>query len=61
MNLLCYKLSIDSYTGGISLVGINTQYKGALPVQTRLGQGQRGAGIDSAEAHQRKRTLQDFP
>lgn len=31
INLLYYKLSIDNYTGEISLVGINTLTQGSIP------------------------------
>lgn len=31
INLLCYELNIDNYTGEISLVGINTLTQGSTP------------------------------
>lgn len=39
MNLLYYKLNIDNYTGGISLVGINTLRQGSTPSSDTPGTG----------------------
>lgn len=60
INLLCYELNIDNYTGEISLVGINTLTQGSTPSSHTWGRNSMEQE-STAEAKQWKKTLQEFP